>query len=129
MLNLISLPPPPTPLHVQGNLRSWLLNKSCFDQFSVIFSGGDNVAICENTGKEQRIVTERKVSKMYIPVKLVCYECTHMYLVCVCLACLVCVICVLFIWVVFLSFLRTSNIASVLYTMYVFPCMFNVHVL
>ena len=42
-------------------MRSWLLNKSCFDQFSVIYGGGESVAICENTGKEPKVVKERKV--------------------------------------------------------------------
>ena len=49
----------------QGNLRLWLLNKSCFDQFSVIYGTGElaHVAICENTGKEPKLVKERKVRK------------------------------------------------------------------
>ncbi len=49
----------------QGNLRSWLLNEHCYDQYSVIYNvglGPEKTAICYNTPLEPQIVFEREAS-------------------------------------------------------------------
>lgn len=46
---------------LQGNLRSWLLNKECYDHFSVIYAEGDKTAIFLNS-PEPTNVEERAVS-------------------------------------------------------------------
>ena len=45
----------------QGNLRSWLLNKDCYDQFSVIYDAGEKTAIFVNSAEPAK-VEERSVS-------------------------------------------------------------------
>ena len=45
----------------QGNLRSWLLDENCFDQCAIIFNGGSQVSICQNTPQEVKLVTDREV--------------------------------------------------------------------
>ena len=45
----------------QGNLRSWLLNKDCYDQFSVIYDAGEKTAIFVNSAEPAK-VEERAVS-------------------------------------------------------------------
>ena len=46
----------------QENLRSWLLDPDCNDQYSVIHGGGDKVAIMWNTPQEPILSKERMVS-------------------------------------------------------------------
>lgn len=45
----------------QENLRSWLLDPDCNDQYSVIHGGGDKVAIMWNTPQEPILSKERTV--------------------------------------------------------------------
>lgn len=44
---------------LQGNLHSWLLNTHCYDQFSLIYEGGDRTAIFNNTHQEPVLIEER----------------------------------------------------------------------
>ena len=46
----------------QGNLRSWLQDPDCYDQFSVIYDGGEKTAIFANNSSEPAVVEERAVS-------------------------------------------------------------------
>ena len=46
----------------QENLRSWLLDQDCNDQYSVIHGGGDKVGIMWNTPQEPILAKERMVS-------------------------------------------------------------------
>lgn len=46
---------------VKGNLRSWLLDENCYDQCSVIYNQGGQVAIAQCTPQELKVVTEREV--------------------------------------------------------------------
>lgn len=46
----------------QGNLHYWLLDERCFDQFSVIYEGGDKTAIFQNAPDEPNLIEERAVS-------------------------------------------------------------------
>ena len=48
--------------HFQENLRSWLLDPDCNDQYSVIHGGGDKVGIMWNTHQEPILSKERMVS-------------------------------------------------------------------
>lgn len=41
-------PPAPKPYHDVGNLRYWLLDPDCIDQYSVIYEGGEKTAIMQN---------------------------------------------------------------------------------
>jgi len=45
----------------QGNLRNWLLDRSCHDQYSVIFEGGEKTSIFLNTPVEPTVVEDRSV--------------------------------------------------------------------
>ena len=46
----------------QGNLRSWLLNPNCNDQFCVIYGGGVKTAVANNTSKGPKLVLDREVN-------------------------------------------------------------------
>ncbi len=46
---------------VKGDLRSWLLDDNCYDQASVLYSQGSQVAIAHCTPQELKIVQEREV--------------------------------------------------------------------
>ena len=46
----------------QGNLRSWLMDTHCYDQYSVIYEGGDRTAIMNNAHNEPTVIEERAVS-------------------------------------------------------------------
>lgn len=48
-------------LMLKGNLRSWLLDGDCNDQYSVIHAGGDKVDIFVNTSTEPILVKGRPV--------------------------------------------------------------------
>ncbi|KAK2161522.1 hypothetical protein LSH36_115g06038 [Paralvinella palmiformis] len=52
-------PPPPQPFQDHGNLRNWLLDRSCHDQYSVIFEGGEKTSIFLNTPVEPTVVEDR----------------------------------------------------------------------
>ncbi|XP_067673505.1 eukaryotic translation initiation factor 3 subunit B-like [Haliotis asinina] len=51
--------PEPKPYHDPGNLRYWLQNKDCRDQYSVIYEGGEKTAIFLNSGSEPTLIEER----------------------------------------------------------------------
>ncbi|XP_062507471.1 eukaryotic translation initiation factor 3 subunit B-like [Corticium candelabrum] len=53
-------PPEPKEYTPQENLRSWLLNPDCHDQYAVIYSQGDKTAVCWNTNTEPIIVISRE---------------------------------------------------------------------
>ena len=46
---------------LQGDLKSWLLDRNANDQFAVIFAGGAKEAIAYNTSKGPKPVVEREV--------------------------------------------------------------------
>lgn len=52
-------PPQPKPYKDMGNLRSWLLNNESFDQFSVIYDGGEKTAIFLNSHTQPTLIEER----------------------------------------------------------------------
>ncbi|KAK2557121.1 Eukaryotic translation initiation factor 3 subunit B [Acropora cervicornis] len=52
-------PPTKQPYIEQENLRSWLLDEDCNDQYSLIHGGGDKVAIMWNTPQEPTLSKER----------------------------------------------------------------------
>ncbi|XP_002736509.1 eukaryotic translation initiation factor 3 subunit B-like [Saccoglossus kowalevskii] len=52
-------PPQKQPYKDHGNLRSWLLDTDCNDQYSVIYDGGERTTIFMNTGTDQVAVEER----------------------------------------------------------------------
>ena len=47
---------------LQGNLKSWLLNKDCNDNYSVIYAGGQEVAIFQNKRNGPELIKSRSVS-------------------------------------------------------------------
>ncbi|EDO38554.1 predicted protein, partial [Nematostella vectensis] len=51
--------PTKQPYEQQENLRSWLLDPDCNDQYSVIHSAGDKLSIFSNTPQEPILVRER----------------------------------------------------------------------
>ena len=51
----------------QEDLRSWLLDPDCNDEYSVIHSGGEKVSILWNTPQESVLIRERAVSFPVIP--------------------------------------------------------------
>ena len=61
---------------VQGNLKSWLLDKDCNDQYSVIYAGGQQVAIFQNKRNGPELIKSRPV-RLYIYAVL-CL-CDHFY--------------------------------------------------
>lgn len=46
---------------MQGNLQSWLLNKECLDQLSVIYTKGEMTSILMNSAPEFTTVEQRAV--------------------------------------------------------------------
>lgn len=50
----------PDPYIDRGNLKSWLLNEDCVDQFSVLYEEGTRVGIYLNTNREATLVKERE---------------------------------------------------------------------
>ncbi|ESN92191.1 hypothetical protein HELRODRAFT_157973 [Helobdella robusta] len=48
------------PYKDHGNLYSWLLNPHCYDQFSVIYEGGETTALYLNTPSEPQCLEMRK---------------------------------------------------------------------
>lgn len=58
-------PPQKSPFNEIGNLRSWLLDENCYDEYAVIYNSGrspsaEKMAICKNTPVELQIVCERE---------------------------------------------------------------------
>jgi translation initiation factor 3 subunit B len=53
--------PEPKEYVPQENLRSWLLNPDCQDQYAVIYAQGDKTAVCWNSNTEPILITEREV--------------------------------------------------------------------
>lgn len=47
---------------VQGNMRHWIEDADCRDQYSVIYEAGERTAIFANDAKEPITVEERAVS-------------------------------------------------------------------
>ncbi|XP_030839766.1 eukaryotic translation initiation factor 3 subunit B [Strongylocentrotus purpuratus] len=52
--------PEKQPYKDHGNMRNWLLDKECNDQYSVISDGGETTAILLNSKTEANVVEERK---------------------------------------------------------------------
>eukprot|EP00794_Sanderia_malayensis_P008994 gene8994-9955_t len=52
-------PPDKLPYVDQGNLKSWLLEKDCNDQFCIIYSGGQQVAVYKNKRNGPEVLKER----------------------------------------------------------------------
>ncbi|XP_071493342.1 eukaryotic translation initiation factor 3 subunit B-like [Diadema antillarum] len=53
-------PPEKQPYKDHGNMRNWLLDKDCNDQYSVISDAGETTAILLNSKTEAIVVEERK---------------------------------------------------------------------
>lgn len=53
-------PPKPQPYKDRGNLRSWLLNPDCYDQYSVLSDDGGLVTIYLNTPHDPVVLKERE---------------------------------------------------------------------
>lgn len=53
---------------VQGNLRHWIEDPDCRDQYSVIYEAGERTAIFNNDSKDPITVEERAVSEMLVSV-------------------------------------------------------------
>lgn len=51
-------------LSAQGNLRHWIEDPDCRDQYSVIYEAGERTAIFNNDSKDPITVEERAVSEM-----------------------------------------------------------------
>ena len=53
----------------QGNLKSWLLDKDCNDNYSVIYAGGQQTAIFQNKRNGPELLKSRNVSThmIYMP--------------------------------------------------------------
>lgn len=49
-------------LSVQGNMRHWIEDPDCRDQYSVIYEAGERTAIFNNDAKEPITAEERAVS-------------------------------------------------------------------
>ena len=49
-------------LSVQGNMRHWIEDQDCRDQYSVIYEAGERTAIFANDAKEPIVSEERAVS-------------------------------------------------------------------
>ena len=52
----------------QGNMRHWIEDSDCRDQYSVIYESGERTAIFANDAKEPIVVEERAVSKRSWPI-------------------------------------------------------------
>lgn len=50
-------------LPVQGNMRHWIEDSDCRDQYSVIYEAGERTAIFNNDAKDPIISEERAVSR------------------------------------------------------------------
>ncbi|XP_014680977.1 PREDICTED: eukaryotic translation initiation factor 3 subunit B-like [Priapulus caudatus] len=60
-------PPEPQLYKDPGNLRHWLMDNDCHDQYSVIHDGGDRTCIFLNTPLEPRMLEERaKWTETYV---------------------------------------------------------------
>ncbi|XP_033630442.1 eukaryotic translation initiation factor 3 subunit B-like [Asterias rubens] len=53
-------PPKPEPYKDFGNMRFWLQEQDCNDQYSVIFDGGEKTSIFANSSTDATLVEERK---------------------------------------------------------------------
>lgn len=49
----------------KGNLRYFQQDPDCYDQFSVIYDGGERTAIFKNTAREPVVIEERAVCKIF----------------------------------------------------------------
>lgn len=49
----------------QGNVYYWLLDPDCFDQYSIIYDGGEKTAIYLNSMPEPTLLEERSVSDCF----------------------------------------------------------------
>ena len=56
---------------LQGNLQQWLMDPHCYDQFSVIYEGGDRTAIFLNTPGEPTEVEVRDVGCRFIALVII----------------------------------------------------------
>lgn len=48
-------------IYFQGNLRYFLQETDCFDEYSVIYDGGERTAILKNSPREPTVIEERTV--------------------------------------------------------------------
>lgn len=53
------------PYEDRGNLRNWLLNKDCYDQFSVIYDAGEKTAIFANSPEPTKIEERSRWTETY----------------------------------------------------------------
>ncbi|RWS15335.1 Eukaryotic translation initiation factor 3 subunit B-like protein [Dinothrombium tinctorium] len=54
-------PPKPQPYEDKGNLRYWLLDPDCYDQYSVLYDGGEMTAVFLNSNPQPTLIKERKL--------------------------------------------------------------------
>jgi len=52
-------PPEPQPYKDHGNLKSFMLNSDCVDQFSIIYEGGDKTSVYTATQPEPTVLMQR----------------------------------------------------------------------
>ncbi|CAG0914165.1 unnamed protein product [Notodromas monacha] len=52
-------PPAPRPYEDHGNLRYWLEDPDCYDQYSVIYEGGERTGVFWNSVPESTLIQER----------------------------------------------------------------------
>lgn len=60
-------------LSAQGNLRHWIEDPDCRDQYSVIYEAGERTAIFNNDSKDPITVEERAVSEMLGSILMVIF--------------------------------------------------------
>ncbi|KAK7113407.1 eukaryotic translation initiation factor 3 subunit B-like [Littorina saxatilis] len=54
------------PYEDKGNLRGWLLNKDCYDQFSVIYDAGEKTAIFQNSQEPTKVEERARWTETYV---------------------------------------------------------------
>ncbi|GFR78417.1 eukaryotic translation initiation factor 3 subunit B, partial [Elysia marginata] len=59
-------PPEPKDYEDMGNLRNWLMNKECYDQFSVIYGEGEKTAIFLNTPEPTKVEERARWTETYV---------------------------------------------------------------
>ncbi|RUS90727.1 hypothetical protein EGW08_001531 [Elysia chlorotica] len=60
------VPPEPKDYEDLGNLRNWLMNKECYDQFSVIYGEGEKTAIFLNTPEPTKVEERARWTETYV---------------------------------------------------------------
>ncbi|XP_076459430.1 eukaryotic translation initiation factor 3 subunit B-like [Babylonia areolata] len=54
------------PYEDKGNLRYWLLNKDCYDQFSVIYDAGEKTGIFLNSSEPAKVEERHRWTETYV---------------------------------------------------------------